>query len=1212
MNLRLSISGHITIFLALLVMAMVSCRNNTASDALPAPLTFAPPVVEPLKLSKPQKIDWANIKSTPVHPLVKKFDLNTLPLKNYADPGFKPFTHPIEKIKIDFSALPEKDLDIDKLPSKPLKFKSYKLPMPKLVAKGLMRLKDTALSMYELDRSLGFYGEKGVFPIMKDHNGFLWFGTLQAVYRYDGENIKLFIPGIAGHYISGMLEDSQGRIWIITADNGVEVFDPVTGILDKTTSSPGLGSQNCAQIVLDKQNRIWISGFDPGGVNIIDTKTQTVKWLNQTAGLSDPKEATGMMLDDRNNMWIATWKGINIIDLQNKKIRYFDKRQGLKSDSADRVMQDRKGNMYITFKHGLINILNAAKDTLRTISEPPAPKEYSYGTQAFTIIQDSEGKVWIATNDNGVMVIDPEKQTALHLLQNYPTGENFVKKVIEDNNGGIWIASQTGLYMISHKKAIVEQIGKVSTTTMTEDREGLIWQGTFYTGVNIIDRRNKTIRTFDVTHGLGNDTMTNFKVMGGRLFIGDVKGLDIIDSPMRHIPHIGSETGLSNKLIDAYVIDRRGRLWLGGTDSGIDVYDEHAGTLKHLGKEQGLKDLVVNDMCIDTRGRIWISTASGGIHIIDPDTGAIQYITNTSLAQGQPVLQPDDSGNVWIGDRNGVHVADIKNKKLTLLSTAQGLFDETVNSLLRDRGRLYASTNKGISIIAPPVDLYSGKKWQVESYGINKTQLGYATDLITKDGLYLWGDAGITALDLSIKERTNALPYIAGINIMDDPKYFTSKNYTFSDGISWDRVEKLNNLPVDLHLPYDQNYVQFQFGTINLGNRDTTWYTYKLTGKDKDWSAKTTSTSSRNYFNLAPGDYTFEVTSLKYDRSWSKPAIFSFIINPPWWQTWWAYVLYVGLLGGSIWGFSHYRSLQLIKDKRILEHKVHIRTEEVMQQKEEIEAQRDDLEKAFSELKTTQTQLIQSEKMASLGELTAGIAHEIQNPLNFVNNFSDVNREMLEELEEELNKGDIEEAKAIAADIRENEQKINHHGKRADAIVKGMLQHSRAGSGVKEPTNINALVDEYMRLSYHGLRAKDKSFNAEMLTHLDESLPKINVIPQDIGRVLLNLFNNAFYAVNEKAKTAGANYKPEVSVTTSAESAQVIIKVKDNGIGIPDAVKEKIMQPFFTTKPTGEGTGLGLSLTYDMVVKGHGGSIQVNSKEGEGSEFIIQLPVKNI
>ena len=284
------------------------------------------------------------------------------------------------------------------------------------------------------------------------------------------------------------------------------------------------------------------------------------------------------------------------------------------------------------------------------------------------------------------------------------------------------------------------------------------------------------------------------------------------------------------------------------------------------------------------------------------------------------------------------------------------------------------------------------------------------------------------------------------------------------------------------------------------------------------------------------------------------------------------------------------------------------------------------IEKAYEQLKSTQAQLIQSEKMASLGELTAGIAHEIQNPLNFVNNFSEVSRELIGEMNEELAIGNMQLAKEIAGDIEQNLEKINHHGKRAADIVKGMLQHSRTSSGQKEPTDINALADEYLRLAYHGLRAKDKSFNGDFKTEFDESLPKINVIPQDIGRVLLNLINNAFYAVDKKAKNMPppppkggskndqTQYVPTVTISTasfippSGGPRGVRIIVKDNGDGIPPNIVDKIFQPFFTTKPTGQGTGLGLSLSYD-IVKAHGGELKVETKEGVGSEFIIQLPV---
>jgi signal transduction histidine kinase len=268
--------------------------------------------------------------------------------------------------------------------------------------------------------------------------------------------------------------------------------------------------------------------------------------------------------------------------------------------------------------------------------------------------------------------------------------------------------------------------------------------------------------------------------------------------------------------------------------------------------------------------------------------------------------------------------------------------------------------------------------------------------------------------------------------------------------------------------------------------------------------------------------------------------------------------------------------------------------------------QKEKIEATLNELKSTQAQLIQSEKMASLGELTAGIAHEIQNPLNFVNNFSDVNKELLSEMNAEIEKGNYDEVKTIAKDVTDNEEKINHHGKRADSIVKGMLQHSRTSSGQKEPTDINALADEYLRLAYHGLRAKDKSFNADIKTDFDNNIGKINIIPQDIGRVVLNLINNAFYAVDEKKKQNQNGYEPTVSVSTKKTSDKIEIKIKDNGNGIPQKLLDKIFQPFFTTKPTGQGTGLGLSLSYD-IVKAHGGELRVETKEGEGTAFIIFL-----
>ncbi len=277
-------------------------------------------------------------------------------------------------------------------------------------------------------------------------------------------------------------------------------------------------------------------------------------------------------------------------------------------------------------------------------------------------------------------------------------------------------------------------------------------------------------------------------------------------------------------------------------------------------------------------------------------------------------------------------------------------------------------------------------------------------------------------------------------------------------------------------------------------------------------------------------------------------------------------------------------------------------------QKKEIDQQRAVAENALHELKATQSQLIQSEKMASLGEMTAGIAHEIQNPLNFVNNFSEVNSELLDEMNKAWEEGNAKEARALSEGIKQNLEKINHHGKRADAIVKGMLQHSRTSQGHKESVDLNAMVEEYLRLSYHGMRVKDKFFNAKFSTSLDESLGKINIVPQDMGRVFVNLFNNAFYSINEKRKGPDKHYEPELTVSTRRMANKVEIRIRDNGMGISQKNIDKIFQPFFTTKPTGQGTGLGLSLSYDIITKEHGGEIKVETVEGEYTEFIISLP----
>ncbi|MEI9807227.1 MAG: triple tyrosine motif-containing protein [Bacteroidota bacterium] len=589
------------------------------------------------------------------------------------------------------------------------------------------------------------------------------------------------------------------------------------------------------------------------------------------------------------------------------------------------------------------------------------------------------------------------------------------------------------------------------------------------------------------------------------------------------------------------------------------IYDLHENTIKKLDKTGGLLSTKIWDLKTDRYGNIWVGSDSG-ISIIDPGRTKVKYLRESEGLVNNQVwtIGTFANGEIWIGTQKGISIIDTGQTKITNLTANEGLVPDAIYNILELNGHTYAATSNGLVMVKRPSGNGNKQHWNFFNYEKRQGLLfnNYNTNAgtITKSGK-IWLGA-IPELNIinepPLIDSVKPQVYITGVNIMDQSSSFTdrasvfdhlqagdsiwdqSKNkyylkntfpvavsYPAKNNIHWDSTEGIFNIPVGLTLPFDQNSISFSFANMNISGRDKIMYRYILEGIDNKWSNADPKNSTKIYYNLAPGKYTFRVSTKDFNGQWSKTAGFDFTIRPPWWQTWWAYLLYVLAAVFIITAYSQYRSRNLRNKNIELEDKISQRTSE--------------LKNSLDELKSTQSQLIQSEKMASLGELTAGIAHEIQNPLNFVNNFSDVNKELLDELKEEAGKGNMNEVIALANDVIANEEKINHHGKRADAIVKGMLQHSRSSSGQKEPTNINALADEYFRLAYHGLRAKDKSFNATLKTDYDESIGNINIIPQDIGRVILNLITNAFYAVTEKAVLAKASadkYEPTVSIST--------------------------------------------------------------------------------
>ncbi|HEX5026266.1 MAG TPA: ATP-binding protein, partial [Agriterribacter sp.] len=602
---------------------------------------------------------------------------------------------------------------------------------------------------------------------------------------------------------------------------------------------------------------------------------------------------------------------------------------------------------------------------------------------------------------------------------------------------------------------------------------------------------------------------------------------------------------------------------------------------------------------------IWVGTNPDGLNRMDPSGNAVktyQYDPaddNTINSSVITDVAVDENGMVWITTDAGLNKLDPKTDSITHYTEQDGLPTNLVENVLTGTtGELWLSTQNGLSQMVTNQSL--GKVTFI-NYSSEDGLLGdaFITQVAARmpDGqFYFGGDQGLNAVS---KVKANNFPP----DLIISDLLISNRSVFDMGGDSPLAADLLSSNPIKL--AFDQNNLSFEFAALHYANPKKNQYAHILKGYDKDWVYDNRNYAS--YTNLAPGEYEFVVRASNAYGVWNAQGkSVKITILPPWYATWWAYVLYALTFIGIAYLLFRYQRKRIVHIAR-----ERARAREMQHAKE--------IEKTYTELKATQTQLIHSEKMASLGELTAGIAHEIQNPLNFVNNFSELNAELIEELKIEQSKDKSERdenlTNELLNDIAQNLAKIAHHGKRADAIVKGMLQHSRSSSGEKEPTDINALVDEYLRLSYHGLRAKDKSFNAIMKTDFDQSLSangtgngKINIVSQDIGRVVLNLLTNAFYVVNEKKQMNIAGYEPTVSVSTKRTGDKVTIKVVDNGNGIPRYALDKIFQPFFTTKPSGQGTGLGLSLSYD-IVKAHGGELKVDTKQGEGTEFVIQLPV---
>ncbi len=774
----------------------------------------------------------------------------------------------------------------------------------------------------------------------------------------------------------------------------------------------------------------------------------------------------------------------------------------------------------------------------------------------------------------------------------------------EDRSGYIWVCTRgNGLFKIKTRKVPVRyttiaipgnDTTKLIFNQIKEDASGNIWLNTKDKGIFEYNRKTKQSTYFPQK----NKTQPNSFIYSAN------ESASIISENNQNAKYNSDNAAfkpLPIKIPDTLkllTIDDNGNYWaVAKNRSAQDFFIFDGNKFQPVHFDSSVSKLGFSrNVHIGRNGNVWISPAFEGVQLykLDNQTKKLHFVKRY-LPEGVDVfdIYEDENGLVWGGTYdNGLIRMDPKTNSFKSFTRDEGAPSNFVRKIVPLNNKIWIITDLGTAFFNK----------ETQTFSTNKELDDYIEQNTGPESFRSFSDNGYS--DLAIKTQSGEIAFIArdGFCIfnpddipLDSVKPIVQISQLMVGGqpIEFEKAGD-NNI---LRLKYNQNNLEIEYVGLQYDQPAKNKYSYLLKGANKDWVLAGTERIAR-YSNLPPGDYEFYLMAANADGIWSNSKkMFAFTILPPWWKTWWAYSLYALLIIAAIWSFIAFRSRWLKKENILLEAKVEDRTLQLNQ--------------SYENLKATQSQLIQSEKMASLGELTAGIAHEIQNPLNFVNNFSEVNKELIAEMREEIAKGNYEEVNALAKDVEANEEKINHHGKRADAIVKGMLQHSRTSNSIKESTDINALADEYFRLAYHGLRAKDKSFNATLKTDFDESIGKINIIAQDIGRVILNLITNAFYAVDEKKKHqsgAQTDYEPTVAVKTKKMGDKILISVKDNGNGISQKVLDKIFQPFFTTKPTGKGTGLGLSLAYD-IAKAHGGEIRVETKEGDGTEFIIQLPI---
>ena len=1066
-------------------------------------------------------------------------------------------------------------------------------------------LPGTTTAMLQFGEAEGLNGNL-IYAAVEDKEGTKWFSTEKGLSRYEGETLLTYqilniTPQGSFFPTSHLNVDAKGRLWLISCQDGIYIIDV------SADSLIHLPFRKCfSQVTFDHQGTAWVGNYNSGDILAINTETLDYKQYTLDAPVFT------LTVDRKNRVWAGGPKRVFVLDSARNAFTTFSDADGMKMEGVTGFAETMQGDMWMSAVNRILYTFSSDLQTIKSYDS-----SLTRMSAGINLLVNKKGDVW-ALDDDTLMIIRPGDNTYRKIYTGATLLKNFKAPALIDQYGVLWLGTlDKGFVLLDTEGPMVEILDDKSGLTdnnvwgMAEDSVRKLLFLPSRKGMDIFDRKQGKTFTYLPNERLLTYNRRILQVDADRFLLTNGFGVSMLNLATNKVTHYNLNKFLKNFFpLSAYMLNEDKLIM--NLDSGCLIVRTSDGLATRLTSRQGLPSNLSWFLSVDRNKEfLWLGTDSALVRM-DSSLSRMQiYKKQNGLATNniQRVMQRDN-GEWVVAMQGGLSIISKDLKTVRNISERQGLRHTNVYDLLCYKDKIYAGTQDGLYVISLP-DSGNGSfnmRRYAKRQGLPYNDYNQNTGMVTSYGQLWWGvTPNVTVFTQPLQLDTISTKVrLTGLRILDQRLHFRNSRGAFRNnrdlppdhaipkGITWDSLSGVHSLPVGLRLPHNQNTVNIDFNTSDVRGRDQIVYSYFLEGQDSGWSRPTPMPETRTYFNLSAGKYRFQVKAKGVNGIWGPIASISFEVLKPWWMQWWALILYLGALALFTWLVSNYRARMLKKENSLLEKRVNERTVA--------------LEHSIQELKTTQAQMIQREKMASLGELTAGIAHEIQNPLNFVNNFSEVNQELLIDLQTEIDKGDDKAVTELLQDLHSNNVKINQHGKRADSIIKSMLQHSRSSSGDKEPTDLNALCDEYLQLSYHGMRAKEKDFNVKIHSDLAAGLSPVKMVPQDIGRVLMNLLNNAFYAARKSKKTGQPGFEPQVSLTTASQERMVTISIKDNGDGIPDELMKKIFQPFFTTKPTGEGTGLGLSLSFDIITKGHGGQLQVQTEPGVGTTFIISLP----